>query len=240
MLVRGAPSAAPGSVGARPVNPATYVARRSAAPDPRPHPRPPGKLPHLLSALALLVASLIGTPAAAEATSGPEIAQRIDSPASRADFSLRVAWVRTLTGRFDYLEGVVTRQPAAGTFSVDVRLAALSLYMSNPEHAAWAQSEEFFDAQRHPWIRFNAEAVPDAVLRDGGLLSGTLSLRGHSGPVDFEVEPAECPLPGLECEVVAHGELKRSAFGMLARRVVVSDKVRLNLSIKVHQAPIAP
>jgi len=202
--------------------------------------RSPRRLPKLLRAFAAVVAPLILAPGEAGAMVGPAISQRIDSPASRADFSLRVAWVRTLTGRFDYLEGVVTRQPEAGTFSVDVRLAALSLYMNNPDHAVWAQSEEFFDAQRHPWIRFYAEAVPDAVLLQGGVLSGTLSLRGHSGQIEFEVEPARCDRPGVECEVVAHGELKRSAFGMQARRVVVSDKVRLNLSIKVRETAVAP
>ena len=114
----------------------------------------------------LVVALLLPATAAASVADVPEaLPQKIDAPHSQAKFSLRVAWVRTLHGRFDYLEGYVHRQPARGVFAVDVRLAALSLYMSNADHAEWAQSEEFFDAGRHPWIRFFAEDPPASCAR---------------------------------------------------------------------------
>lgn len=183
----------------------------------------------------LVVALLLPATAAAVVADAPEpLPQKIDAPHSQAKFSLRVAWVRTLHGRFDYLEGYVHRQPARGVFSVDVRLAALSLYMSNPDHARWAQSEEFFDAGRHPWIRFFAEDVPDRVLREGGVIRGQLSLRGVTREVDFEVEPSECARPGIDCAVVGHGELKRGEFGMDSRKMIVSDKVKLDLAIRVR------
>ncbi len=185
----------------------------------------------------LLVALMLpGAAAASTATPVDGLPQHIDAPRSQAKFSLRVAWVRTLHGRFDYLEGFVHRLPSRGVFSVDVRLAALSLYMGNPDHAQWAQSEEFFDAARHPWIRFFADDVPDRVLREGGAIQGQLSLRGITRQVVFEVEPTECARPGLDCAVVGRGELKRSDFGMDSRRLVVSDKVKLDLAIRVRDA----
>jgi polyisoprenoid-binding protein YceI len=166
--------------------------------------------------------------------------QQIDPAESSAGFVVKVAWVRNLPGRFDYLEGVIIRQPEQQTLSVDIRLAAQSLWMPNPDHAVWAHSEEFFDSQRHPWIRFHAQNVSEALLTKGGTLTGELSLRGRTRAVDFEVEPAACGRPGVDCPVRANGDLQRSEFGMQARRVVVSDKVRLQLAIKVRAAGSTP
>lgn len=166
--------------------------------------------------------------------------QKIDSPNSSAGFMVKVAWVRNLPGRFDYVEGVIQRQPERATLGVDVRLAARSLSMPNPDHATWAQSEEFFDAERHPWIRFVAEGVQENLFTEGGELRGQLTLRGITQEVTLQVDPAECARPGVDCAVAAHGELKRSEFGMQARRFVVADKVRLDLSIRIRDAMDTP
>ena len=65
-------------------------------------------------------------------------------------------------------------------------------------------------------------------------MRGQLSLRGVTREVDFEVEPSTCERPGIECAVVGHGELKRSEFGMDSRKMIVSDKVKLDLAIRVR------
>ena len=56
-------------------------------------------------------------------------------------------------------------------------------------------------------------------------------------PASFELLPATCARPGIDCTVEARGELQRSEFGMDARRWAVSDKVKLALSFRVRQAP---
>jgi polyisoprenoid-binding protein YceI len=147
-----------------------------------------------------------------------------------------VVWVRKLEGRFEYIQGAVSH-PAPGLFDVEVKIAAQSLAMKNPEHADWARSAEFFDAPRHPWIAFEARNASTALLQDGGELQGQLSLRGVTRPASFELLPASCARPGIDCPVEARGELQRSEFGMDARRWAVSDKVRLALSFKVRQPP---
>lgn len=201
-----------------------------------------GRAPHagrrMLSAAGwlsgLLAASLSASPARADAdVHTVNVPMRIDTSHSDASFSLRVALVRRLNGWFDYFEGFVTRSEERRTFSVDVRLAVLSLQMENPSHARWAASEEFFDAERHPWIRFHAVDVPDRLLRDGGPLHGSLTLRGITQPVEFELLAADCERPGLDCDVIAEGEVQRTDFGMTTKRLVVADKVRLELRIRL-------
>lgn len=159
----------------------------------------------------------------------------IDSRYSEAEFSLRVAWVRRLTGVFTRIEGEVALDPDADRFSVDVRISAREVEMGSRSHADWARSEEFFDAERYPWIQFTAADIPLHVLHEGGRLHGELMLRGERRTQRLEVEPAECDNPGLDCPVVATADIRRSDFGMTSRRVVVSDRVRLQLTIQLRK-----
>jgi polyisoprenoid-binding protein YceI len=160
----------------------------------------------------------------------------IDTESAQARFALRALWVKRIDGDFDQVQGVIERDTGTGLFDVDVRIAAASVRMPNPDHAEWARSDDFFDAARHPWIGFRATDQPERLLREGGVLDGELTLRGITRPMQFEVEPAPCPRPGLDCAVQARGELERSEFGMTARRLFISDRVRLELSIRVHPA----
>jgi polyisoprenoid-binding protein YceI len=184
-----------------------------------------------LSGRTLLLLALAGT--ASPAPAGDLLGQ-IDPAYSRAAFSLRVVWVRKLEGHFEYIQGAVSH-PAPGKFDVEVKIGAQSLTMKNPDHAEWARSAEFFDALRHPWIAFEARGAPTTLLHEGGELQGLLSLRGVTRPASFELLPAACARPGIDCAVEARGELQRSEFGMDARRWAVSDKVRLALSFRVRQ-----
>jgi len=202
----------------------------------------------VLAKAALLLGLLADPPVHAagvgNADANPDVANlpglQIDSSQSHAGFSVRVAWVRTLPGQFDHVVGAIDRQLKQATLSVDVRLATSSLSMADANHAAWAQSAEFFDGANYPWVRFFAEGVPESLLLTGGDLSGQLSLRGITRKVTFSVQPSTCARPGIECQVEALGELRRSDFGMQARRFVVADKVRLSLLIRVREAVTTP
>jgi len=179
--------------------------------------------------LALGLFGALGMPASAA-----ELMGRIDPSQSRADFSLRVVLVRKLEGRFDFIQGAVSHAVRPGRFDVEVKIASQSLSMKNEDHAVWARSAEFFDSERFPWIAFEARDAPDALLREGGDLEGLLSLRGVTRPASFRLMPAACARPGLDCAVEARGELRRSDFGMDARRWAVSDKVKLALRFRVR------
>jgi len=108
--------------------------------------------------------------------------------------------------------------------------------MQRESYADWARSGDFFDAQRHPWIRFRASGQPERTLREGGELRGELTLRGITRPVSFVLEPSECPRPGIDCAVHARGEVQRSDFGMDARRIVLGDRVVLDFAIRAEPA----
>lgn len=181
---------------------------------------------HLGGALCLLLLGL-GRVEASEAL-------LIDTSQSRAAFALRAMWIKRIDGEFERVEGVIDRSPSTGRFGVDVRIDAHSVTMEKAGYAEWARSPDFFDALRHPWIQFRAQDQPERVLREGGEISGDLTLRGITRSVQFVLEPSACPRPGIDCPVHARGEVLRSLFGMDARRVVLGDRVRLDFTIRAH------
>jgi polyisoprenoid-binding protein YceI len=187
-----------------------------------------------LRGLALCLA-LGATPMVACAAAG-EPGMRIDTAHSFAGFSVRAAWVKRIDGRFAHIEGVV-RPDAQERYVLEVRVASGSVLMGRDSHEEWARSADFFDTDRHPWIEFRAAGLGSELLRAGGAIEGVLTLRGISRPVSFELLPADCAQPGLDCPVQARGEVDRSEFGMTARRVFVSDRVKLSFDIRLHPAP---
>lgn len=200
-----------------------------------PRTAPGASLPARLAA-ALLIACVPVCAVAAlpEPPLPEEPGLRIDTARSLAGFSVRAAWVKRLDGRFAHIEGVVRPEPRPDTWVLEVRVAAGSVLMGKPSYEDWARSPEFFHTGQHPWIEYRAHGLPGALLAAGGRIEGVLSLRGISRPVSFELLPADCDRPGLDCPVQARGEVSRGEFGMDARRLFVGDRVRLSFDIRLH------
>lgn len=185
-------------------------------------------------ALALALPSAAAPPPLPEVPDGGELLH-IDPVATRVEFSLRLLLVRKLDGRFPLVQGTVLLDRARDTADIAVAIDAREVMMERADHAEWARSPEFFDAGRHPWIRFTARGVPLSLFQEGGDLDGALSLRGSTRPATLHLLPSDCEEPGRGCPVRAEGELSRSEFGMSARRFVLSDKVRLAFTIRIAE-----
>lgn len=184
------------------------------------------------AALPLLLLAVEPEAAAVAAPAGA----RIDTARSLATFSVRAVWIKRIEGRFAHIEGSIQPEPTPDRYALRVRVASGSVLMSREGYEDWARSEDFFDTARHPWIEFEARDLPGELLRAGGEIEGLLNLRGQQRPVRFELLPSACLEPGFACPVQARGEVDRSDFGMDARRLFVSDRVRLNFDIRLRDA----
>ena len=171
------------------------------------------------------------------AEEAPLTKQELDADRSRGDFEVKVLWLVGVHGRFGKVHGTVTIDRAHDTVIADARIDVDTLTMRSGTYEEWAKSDEFFDARAHPQIRFVSEPVSLQHLRDGGTISGTLTLRGIERHVDFALAPSACPqaIAG-DCPVQANGIIHRSDFGMKSRRGTLSDKVELGFSIYLAQA----
>jgi polyisoprenoid-binding protein YceI len=149
-----------------------------------------------------------------------------------AEFRTRLFRVATITGRFDEVVGMIDIDRRRGVARIDTAVVLASLSMGNPRHVSWALSEDFFDAGRHPEARFRAEDVPLGMFAGGGVLHGTLLLRGVRRPAAFQLVPVGCPLDAsMSCRIELVGTLRRSEFGMLAERRAVADRIQLRIVV---------
>jgi polyisoprenoid-binding protein YceI len=186
-------------------------------------------------ACLVLAGCLASLPAASRAVeSWPFDPQR-----SHATFSVRELLIAHVRGEFAALHGSLRRtrtRTGADAGVVDASIELGDLVMHKAGDRARALGPEFFDAARHPRVRFDSDPIPWSELATGGELHGTLTLRGQSRPVAFTLLPSNCPARPLACRIRVHGALSRAAFGMHAWRGVLSDKVELNLEIEL--APV--
>ncbi|WP_049622936.1 YceI family protein [Frateuria defendens] len=184
-----------------------------------------------LAALLLAGVALLPPPARA-------IDYRIDPARSQAQFVVRLFWLRSIQGRFTRMDGEVAVSPQ-GMAVVDARIQVESLAANGAWIRRWMLAEEFFDGPHYPIVHFVSAPVPLAAIADGEALDGTLTLRGVTRPVRFELDPAPCIETGERpCTIVARGRVTRSDFGMTARRPALADEVRLNLQVVLEAVSV--
>lgn len=173
------------------------------------------------------------------AASGPEIVH-IDSAHSYARFAVRMLWVRQVEGRMDGIRGTVSLD-GSGHARVSVTIDVAQVKMDKARYRTMLLSEDFFDARHYPTVHFQSRDFPVRLLRNGGDIDGTLTMRGVTHAVQFRLLPVECDKAGItDCPVRVEGEVERSRYGMNAHRFTVADHVQLQLAIRLRHDATTP
>jgi polyisoprenoid-binding protein YceI len=177
---------------------------------------------HLFAATVLLLAS---APLAATDL-------RIDARHSKAEFSVRLLWVSTVSGRFEGIRGDVRIDMPAQMAVVRADLETAGIRMESSRLQRWVLAPEFFDAEHYPQIHFQSDPTPLALLSAGGDVAGQLTIRGVTRPVSFRLLANRCPTERLQgCVLQLQGMIDRTDFGMRGRRGALSDRVQLGMAI---------
>lgn len=175
-------------------------------------------------------------PVIAAATLPTTRAWPIDPAHSHARFTVRKFWITHAVGTFPSLSGTlhaITNPNGVERVRVDAALPVASLEMEDRGERAVALGPDFFNAGKFPTIRFDSDPFPMQELAAGGTLYGTLMLHGEQVPVTLKLRPSVCPQRPLTCPIRVRGTILRSAFGMRSLRGVLSNSVRLDLTILV-------
>lgn len=159
-------------------------------------------------------------------------ADGIDDVRSEARFVLRGAFGRRLEGRFGQMQAALQPQ-ADGRWRATVWLPTADAELpGHPRYTRIMRGDMFFDSARHPGIRFVSDPFDAGLLAQGGVLAGTLNMRGVSRRAQLQLAPSPCRLPRFDgCTVHAHGSVQRSDFGMDRLRGLVGDEVEFRLRI---------
>lgn len=169
------------------------------------------------------------------ALSWPSAAQQFDPDHTRFGFEVRTRWGQRVGGEFPRYEGEVVRL-ADGRRQVRIRLAAGAVEVADsPRYTALARGEGFFDAARHPQIEFVSEPITNATLIDGGALRGRCSIHGISRTETFVLRPSACAQPGIGCDVVAHGNVRREDYGLDGWQFALRNQVRFDLRVRLRE-----
>ena len=194
---------------------------------------------HARRALLFLFAAL--APMAAEAQTPPAVKTlAIDGPHSSASFAVTLRTRKPTQGQLTRVSGQFTGSPTVGWTAL-VSVDGRNLRVEGPR---WMErvtrSDAFLAVNRHPSIRFESELFSDAVLHEGGMLAGKLTLRGLTQPVSFQLLPSECDQPGRDCDIHVQGTVSRHAFGMTAYRSMVKDEVDFKFRVRLRAEKPAP
>ena len=165
-----------------------------------------------------------------------------DPAHSEITFKVKHLVISTVTGQFHKFDGTIKTDGddfdnAEIYFEADVN----SIDTRNADRDAHLKSDDFFDAESHPKIVFEAhnfEKTGDSDYK----LHGNLTIRGTTKPVTLNarhggtvVDAYGQTKAGFEVE----GEVNRKEFGLKwdavteAGSVVVGDKVQLLLNIQL-------
>jgi len=176
--------------------------------------------------------------AVAMLAAGIASAADIDPVASHIGFTLKTRWGQSLEGRFPDARGEVVELPD-GRHQVRLQLTTRSVEIVN--HASYTRltrGSGFFDVAQYPLVEFVSDVYSPELLRRGGPLSGTLTIRNVHRREVFTITPTVCAQPAHACDVVASGSIHRSDYGMDRWNFALSDKVRFSLRVRVRDEAV--
>ena len=161
-------------------------------------------------------------------------------PASSVTFQVSIFGMFKKNGSFGEFRGALLVQ--ANTARVTARIQTASTRMKSQSDATLLKSPAYFDAAHFPEITFQSDRFPVATLRNGGQISGKLTVRGITQRQIFKLTAKTCHSSFAHapwrCGFNVTGTLKRSQFGMRARRGIVSEEVALTLEITPPEAKV--
>lgn len=166
-----------------------------------------------------------------------EITKWVVDPAhSEFLFKVKHMMISTVTGRFERFNATVeTDGEDFSDAEISVEVEVDSINTNSPDRDNHLKSDDFFNAEKYPVIRFHS------VSFDGETLTGDLTIRETTRRIGLQVESngtAVDPYGQTKAGFELTGEINRKEFGLKwdavteAGNVVVSDKVKLVIDVQ--------
>ena len=165
----------------------------------------------------------------------------IDPAHTTVSFVVRHLMSR-VRGAFSEVSGQIVTRPDLSGSTTAATIAVSSVRTGNEMRDNHLRSADFFEAERYPVISFASTGLRPA---DGSwLMSGELTIRDVTRPVDLEVEFLGTDPTGLQGEArigfSARGTISRRDFGVTfglaadGTKIVLADKVDIVLDVQAY------
>lgn len=163
----------------------------------------------------------------------------IDAAHSTVGFAVRYLMSR-VRGTFSDVSGqIVTAADPSGS-AANAVIAVASVSTGHPMRDDHLRSADFFDVETYPEMRFASRALRRS--EGGWVMSGELTIRNATRPVDLEVEWLGSDPTGLQGEprigFSARATISRRDFGITfglaadGTKIILADKVDIALDIQ--------
>ncbi|MBV9755797.1 MAG: YceI family protein [Alphaproteobacteria bacterium] len=174
------------------------------------------------------------------AAADPAPLYRIDQRYGNVGFAITSLGMFTTEGRFDRFQGeLLLDADHPERTHIDVSIDGSSVEMPIEDEVNMLRSAAYFDTARYPTERFVSSSI-ERLSPIHYVIHGTLQIRGVSQPQDLDAVMSEHHVDAARhiewADFVVTGQLRRSSFGMVADRTMVSDVVRLNIRIRLTVA----
>jgi polyisoprenoid-binding protein YceI len=165
---------------------------------------------------------------------------QIDPTHSRIGFSARHAMVTKVRGAFNEYEGsgyFDAENPADSRFEITIK--ADSIDTRNADRDAHLKSNDFFDMETYPEIRFRSTSV-EPIGDNNYRVTGDLTIKGITNPVSFDLEhtgTVQDPWGNQRIGLEGKATVNRKDWGvnfnvaLEAGGVLVSEKVELEFEV---------
>jgi polyisoprenoid-binding protein YceI len=166
----------------------------------------------------------------------------VDPAHSTVEFRVKHMVIQTVRGRFRDFDGAIV---AGGEPSVAGSIRVASLTTLQEARDAHLRSPDFFDVERYPEIAFHADGIQFNGDDTHFSLSGELTIKGVTRPIDLDGELHGIVIDADGRERIAlalRGQLDRSDYGLVWNRaletgnLVVGDTVDLVLDVAAVRA----
>lgn len=168
---------------------------------------------------------------------------KIDEMHSNITFKVKHLMISTVTGSFANFDANLEAQKedfsdAKISFTADIA----SITTGNNQRDSHLKSEDFFDVAKYPTLSFLSTSFNKTDDDNGYELIGDLTIKGVTKPIILTVEYGGTMTDfygQFKAGFDISGKISRSVFGLTwsavteAGGVVVSDDVKLNLSIQM-------
>ncbi|MBX5437960.1 MAG: YceI family protein [Thermoflavifilum sp.] len=166
---------------------------------------------------------------------------KVDPAHSEILFKVRHMVISTVTGKFEKFDGTVeTEDDRIDTAKVEFTIDTASVNTGVPDRDNHLRSDDFFNAQQFPQIRFVSTAfkkINDQQYR----LEGNLTIRDITKLVELNVEyggMVKDPWGNTRAGFVVTGKINRKDFGLKWNALletggaVVSDEVQVQCAVE--------
>jgi polyisoprenoid-binding protein YceI len=155
----------------------------------------------------------------------------IDTHHSQLGFTVTHLGISTIRGTFDRYSGALYVGEDLASTVVAVEAEMASINTGERDRDAHMQGPDFFDTADHPQMNFRSTSIVESG--SGYTMTGDLTIRGITQPVDFEVTFNGSNVFPIDQSThfgfTASGSISRSSFGVSYAVPLVSDEVKLSL-----------